>query len=442
MNFKHDHAVLQGASLLTKDAVIYQGFNPYQYSNPREELLAARESAWFGCYLNMALVGRTEVWGPDAAEFLNRVCVNRDFAKLKVGGSRHALICNDKGQIVSTGIITKIKEDYFISYCLYPVIIYYLEKTNLNVEYKVVEEYFYQIDGPKSLEIMEKACQSDIHDLKFGQNKTVKIAGTDVFIHRLGMSGALGYEMHGAPEDSELVYNTILEAGQEFGMKQLGCRNYCSNHTSGGYPNQFIHFGYPLNERGCGKEMADFIQFPKFPLCGSAADDEDNYYVTPYDLGWGNLVNFDHEFPGKAALQKIANEPHRQVVTLEWNLNDIKELYIAEMMGEVDADEGIEGYREYLAEFRRAYADKVLADGKMIGVAVGRSIDYYYKKFLSLAYVDPKYAIEGKEVSVLWGKPGTTQREISATVARFPYFNEEFRNETYDVLANVPRKYV
>lgn len=438
MNFEHDHAVLQGASTITKDFVIYKGYNPYQYSSPQEELLAARESAWFGSYLNMSLVGRTELWGPDAAEFLNRICVNRDYSKLKVGGSRHALICNEKGQIMVSGIITKLDEEYYRTYCLSPVLLYYLEKTELNVEYKVVEEYFYQIDGPRSLEIMEKACQCDLHDLKFGQNKTVKIAGTDVFIHRLGMSGALAYEMHGAPEDSEIVYNTILEAGKEFGMKQLGCRNYCSNHTSGGYPNQFIHFIYPWNSSG--KEIADYLKFPGFPLCGSAANDEENYYVTPYDVGWGNLVNFDHEFPGKAALEEYAKKPQKKVVTLEWNIEDLKDIYVAEVTGDIDADEGIEGYREDLAEFRRAYADKVLVNGEMIGVAVGRSIDYHYKKFLSLAFLSTEYAEEEMEVVVLWGKPGTAQREIRAKVARFPYFNEEYRNETFDV-NKIPQRF-
>lgn len=441
MNFNYDHAVMQGASLLTKDCVVYQGFNPYQYSSPKEELMASRESAWFGSYLNMALMGRTEIWGPDAAEFLNRVCVNRDFSKLKIGGSRHALICNEKGQLMNTGVVTRLKEDYYLTYCLFPTIVYYLTNSDLKVEFKVVEEYFYQIDGPKSLEIMEEACQCDLHDLKFGQNKMVEIGGTEMFIHRLGMSGALGYEMHGAPEDSEIAYNTILEAGKKFGMKQLGCRNYCSNHTPGGFPNQFIHFSFPYNERGCGKEMADFISFPDYPLLGSAADDEDSFYVNPYELGWGQMVNFDHEFPGKAALQKIENEPHREIVTLEWNLDDVKDLCFEELMGDIEAHEGIMDYRENIAEFRRAFADKVLVDGKKVGVATGRVIDYFYKKFLSLAFVDSEYAVEGKSVSVLWGKPDGVQREIRATVARFPYFNEEYRNETYDVIANVPRKF-
>lgn len=441
MNFNFDSAVMDNVGLMVKDFPPYQGFMPYQYTDPRHELLGAREGAWIGCYLNMAHFCHMETYGPDAAEFLNRICVNRDFAKMPVGGSRHALICNDKGQIIATGTITRT-EDRYVSWCMGQILGYYASKTDLDVTCEVMEEFMYQIDGPRSLEIMEEAAQCDLHDMKFGQNRFIQIAGKDAFIYRLGMSGALGYEVHGAPEDGDAVYRAILEAGKDKGLRQLGIRNYCSNHSSGGYPNQYIHFDLPWSAESLGQEMADAIPFPPFPLSGSAKDDSQNYCVTPYEVGWGNLVNFDHDFPGKEALMKVRDEDaYRKVVTLEWNLEDLKELYFDEIFGKVDEDEDILGFREMLADFRRAHADKVVNGDKMIGVAVGRTVDYFYEKFISLAYLDRDYLEEGTEVEVLWGNPGEGQRRIRATVARFPYFNEEFRNETYDVIANVPRKF-
>jgi glycine cleavage system aminomethyltransferase T len=83
--------------------------------------------------------------------------------------------------------------------------------------------------------------------------------------------------------------------------------------------------------------------------------------------------------------------------------------------------------------------DKVLIDNSMIGRTSGRVYDYYYKKTLSLAFVKEKYTKEGTDVVVLWGRPGTPQKEIRATVARFPYYNEEYRNETFDV-STIPCK--
>jgi len=77
-------------------------------------------------------------------------------------------------------------------------------------------------------------------------------------------------------------------------------------------------------------------------------------------------------------------------------------------------------------------ADKVLADGKTVGMSTGRIISWYYRRMIFLATIDPEYAKIGTEVVVLWGDPGTRQKEIRATVTRYPY-HEEGRNDTVDV---------
>ena len=167
----------------------FGGWLPFEYSGPRSEYMAGRESAWLGINLNFSPA--YDVYGKDTIKLMNRVCVNRDFAKLKEGASRHAVICDEKGRMMADGVVIKIGEDHFRCYFLAPVLQYYVESSGMDVAGKYIEdEYFYQIDGPKSLEIMEKACECDLHDLKFAHNKRVKICGTDMTIHRLGMSGA------------------------------------------------------------------------------------------------------------------------------------------------------------------------------------------------------------------------------------------------------------
>ncbi len=87
-------------------------------------------------------------------KFLNSICVN-DFTKLTTKGMRHAILCNDKGQILTDGVCIRIAEDRYRTYWLTPVINYYMEMTDLDVhgEDKTGTEYFIQIDGEKSLEI-------------------------------------------------------------------------------------------------------------------------------------------------------------------------------------------------------------------------------------------------------------------------------------------------
>ena len=216
---------------------------PSAFTGPRAEFLACRETAWLGVTLNSSPV--FDIFGPDAVKFLNSVCVNRNFGVFPDGTSKHVLICNDEGKMLADGVMIKTEDDHFRTYWLAPVIHYYVMASGMDVQGEYVnDEYFFQIDGPKSLEILEKACQCDLHDIKFARNKKVKINGTDMLVHRLGMSGALAYEVHGKAKDAEVAYTRIREVLEEFGGKLQGFMNYpIINHTVGGYPNRFNIFG-------------------------------------------------------------------------------------------------------------------------------------------------------------------------------------------------------
>ena len=414
----------------------FGGWRPFEYSGPRSEYMAGRESAWLGINLNFS--PPYDVYGPDICRLMNRTCVNRDFNLLKAGASRHAIICDKQGRMLADGVVIKVGENHFRTYFLAPVLQYYIESAELDVAGNYVEdEYFFQIDGPKSLEIMEKACECDLHDLKFAHNKKVKICGTDMTIHRLGMSGALAYEVHGAARDAEVAYTRIRSVLEEFGGKPQGVRNYgIVNHTPAGYPNQMQHYIYPIF---CGDSaLAEFCQGKAIdmPLRGSAADDENNFYPTPYDVGWGYLVNFDHEFQGKEALRKIAANPPKQMVTLEWNAEDIGDVFMSQFRGQgVDFYDPIEDHTPNADGTNGAFVrgDYVLADGKKIGVATGKTYAFYERRMISLASIDKEYAQEGRELTILWGHEGYPKKEIRATVARFPYYQGEYRNETFDV---------
>jgi glycine cleavage system aminomethyltransferase T len=86
-------------------------------------------------------------------------------------------------------------------------------------------------------------------------------------------------------------------------------------------------------------------------------------------------------------------------------------------------------------------ADKVFADGKQVGISVGRIADPYYHTMISLAYIAPEYAVEGRDLVVIWGTPGTPQKEFRVEVARYPYLDPKFvRNERRDV-SDIPRWY-
>lgn len=165
---------------------------------------------------------------------------------------------------------------------------------------------------------------------------------------------------------------------------------------------------------------------------GSMGDDIEPRFCNPIELGWQKAVTLKRDYRGRDALEKIVNGPHREMVTLEWNVDDIMDIYRSEYEpGEPYAT--LEGPEDYLDTGAFEYrADKVLADGKTVGMSTGRIISWYYRRMISLATIDPEYAKIGTEVVVLWGDPGTRQKEIRATVTRYPY-HEEGRNDTVDV---------
>lgn len=433
MKFKKDGSVFKGSF------ATYNMFGmdmPLEYSGARSEILACRETAWLGVALNNTPV--YDISGPDAAKFLNYVCVNKDFGEMSVGTSKHALMCNPYGQLVADGVCMYKGEGVYRTYWLAPAIQYFVETSDFDVkgEYKK-DEYFFQIDGPKSLEILEKATQTDLHDIMFAKNKATKICGTDIVVHRLGMSGCLAYEVHGPTEYAEVAYARIREVLEEFGGKPLGFRHYIIlNHTPGGYPNQFQHFAYALyNWNPDFAVWAKEHCVPQFGR-GSAIEDQSAFWVTPYDIGWGYLINYNHDFVGKEALEEIKKNPPKKMVTLEWNADDIAEIFRSQFLGK-DAKnyDPIEPYHDAYnaSSFCPTRGDYVLAGDAKIGIATGRCYAFYEHTMISLACINKEYAVEGTALEVLWGCQGYDKIKIRVKVAPFPYYNEEFRNETFDV---------
>jgi glycine cleavage system aminomethyltransferase T len=440
--FAPDSPIFAGSNVQTN---IGFGWLPAEYSTTREEFLAARNAASLGFVLNNSPV--YDVSGADAVKFLNAVAVNKDFSTLTEGASKHVVITNDNGHIIADGVLFMVAPNRYRTYWLAPVLDFYVRTVGAGMEVEgtwVPDEYFFQIDGPKSLEILEKVTGADLHDLKFAQNKKVQLAGEEAVVHRLGMSGALAYEVHGPSTVAREAYSLLREQTEAVGGKPQGFWNYSLvNHTVAGYPNQVIHFLPPY--RDSGPELAGYMdQVIPFDLSlhGSAADDKTNAFVTPYDVGWGYLVNFDHDFPGKEALQKIAANPPRTAVTLEWNADDIATVYSAAFRGKDavvydrfsnDPVIAIEDYAK-----GRMRVDYVLKDGKKVGLATGRTPAFEEGTMISLAWIDREFAELGTEVTVLWGTPGNPQVEIRATVAPFPYYQGTFRNEKFDT-ASIPR---
>ena len=426
---------------------------PYEFTSWRDEVSSWTETAYLGAAI--ADVMPYSLKGAGCIDFLKKYAVN-NFEKAPIGRSKHALMLNELGTIAADGIALRLSEDEWLTSCLFPVIDFWLQKEHeagnfLDVEGESLsgKSVLYQVGGPRSLEILEKAAQEDLHDIDYLCCRYATIAGQRVLVLRLGMAGTLSYEVHCGADHCEEVYSAILEAGQEFGIKRLGFHAYMMDHTENGFPQCGLHFYWDYRGLPGFHEwmMENVPWFEPMTICpenvGSYPDNVEAFYVSPYDIGWGYLINYStHDFVGKEAALAKKNGMRREMVTLEWNADDVADVYRSQFAGgeaymPMDSVNDYYAFLEYIAP---QVADKVLdADGNIIGISSGRGQIAHYNVMISLCMIDPAFAQEGTEVTVVWGNENYPQKNIRARVAKFPYLRMPSNGE-FDV-NSIPRRF-
>jgi syringate O-demethylase len=226
------------------------------------------------------------------------------------------------------------------------------------------------------------------------------------------------------------MMDALVEAGKEFGLKQVGGRTYASNTIESGWipsPLPAIYTGESLKAY---REWLPAVGYEASCSIGGSfvSDKIEDYYLTPWDLGYGFFMKFDHDFIGREALEKMAQEKHRKKVTLALFEEDVTKVIMSQY--------GKENERGKFIDFPSAvYSmhphDKVTVDGKTVGLSTWISYSANERCMLTLAMIDPEYAEPGTEVVFVWGEEngGTqkptverhTQMEIRATVSAVPY---------------------
>ncbi|MGH9295820.1 MAG: aminomethyl transferase family protein, partial [Acidimicrobiales bacterium] len=150
------------------------------------------------------------------------------------------------------------------------------------------------------------------------------------------------------------------------------------------------------------------------------------YYVTPFELGYGRHVAFDHDFVGRAALEEMAKNPRRTKVTLVWHPEDVLAA-MGTLLGEAVPAKLIDWPKSRYSLFQ---SDKVQKDGRQVGISMDCGYDYNDRAMLSLATIENELAEPGTEVVVVWGEEPNSSKpqvephrqvEIRATVAPVPY---------------------
>ena len=280
---------------------------------------------------------------------------------------------------------------------------------------------------------MEKATGSAVPETRFFGMATFEIDGLQVRSLRHGMAGQPGFELFGPWDEGERVRAALLAAGEGLDLVQVGSKAYSSSNLE----SAWVPSPFPAIFSGEGTEAyREWLPAARAgSLAGSlTADAVEDYYLTPYDLGYGRSVNFDHEFIGKAALERVAAEPQRQKVTLVWRPEDVAAAIQTQFEPGVPAK-----YIDFpKARYGQYQVDRVLVDGRDVGISHDAGYLTNEQAFVSLASVDAAVAEPGTEVTVVWGeetpsaKPSVEnhrQVQIRATVEPAPY--SSFARENY-----------
>lgn len=410
-----------------------------EYSSWQDEQMSWKENCYIGDWSWLAEV---RVKGPDAEKFFSGLCVN-SFANFKVGKCKHAIFCNSDGKIVGEGILKKHGiEDfewqggYVSEFASPPVqwLNYHFETGNYNAIMEQPNNLFkFQISGPKAIYVMEKACECELRDIPFMEMRNARIDGLDVQLIRQGMAGEIGFEVQGPIECHDRFQQYILTIGKEYGMRILGSRTAMINHLEASFPTigcDYTPAVYDENER-------DFLQFANPGLSSEDLYDSDKnsfallskiggsfeadeisaWYRSPVELNWTKNINFDHEFIGRKALEHEVENPKRTMVTLEWNAEDIMDIYASYYRDEQPYD-----FMDVPQRFPFCFSvDKVLDGDTLIGLSSSRGYSIFFKRTLSHCVIDLDYALPGTEVTVEWGEPGHPKKMIRAIVAPSPY---------------------
>ncbi len=268
----------------------FGGFDmPVQYSSIMEEHMAVRNDAGL---FDVSHMGELMVQGPQTQNLIQRLVTN-DVSNLYDGRAMYTVMCRPDGGIIDDLIVYRRAEDHFMLV---------LNAANVERDVEWIRDHndegvdldnasdgtaLIALQGPRSLEIAQPFLDDDLDDLKFyhfWEKDNGAFMGCDeAIVSRTGYTGEVGLELYVPADEAQHVWDTMLDAGAEQGLKPAGL---------GARDTLRLEAGLHLH----GNDITE--------------------QTNPYEAGLGWLVKLDKgEFIGRETLRTIAEEgPSRKLV--------------------------------------------------------------------------------------------------------------------------------
>jgi glycine cleavage system aminomethyltransferase T/nitrite reductase/ring-hydroxylating ferredoxin subunit len=296
---------------------------PAEFSNWRDEQRAWRET--------VALMDQSfhmtdlYVEGPDTVKLLSYLGIN-GFANFGRNKAKQFVVCNHDGYVIGDCILLGLEDDKVNLVGRPPVpnwVQFNAESGNHRVTVtrdertvsntKPRRTFRFELQGPNAMSLLRKLNGGPLSEIAFFGMGETKIAGRMVRALRHGMGGAPGLEFWGPSEEGPEIKAAILEAGKEFGLRQVGGRAYGSVAIESGWIPSPLPSIYAGDRMRPYREWLKAESFEGVSSLGGSFEGQkvEDYYFTPWDLDYGRLIRFDRDFMGGEALAEMAKQPQR-----------------------------------------------------------------------------------------------------------------------------------
>ena len=264
----HDWHVKNGATFIEAGLWMRAWFYDWAGQTPEaayiKEMELVRQNVGIA---DVSSLGKIDVQGPDAAEFLNRVYVN-GFAKLPISRARYGVMLNDDGVVLDDGTTSRITETQFymttttaqagevMSWLEYLLQMHW---TDLNVHVTSLTDEWggMAVSGPNSRRALQLAFPDidlTTEGLPYMGVKDIVFEGVPVRILRLSFSGELAYEVHCPADYTTSLWQHISNAAQPLGIKPYGLEALASLRIEKGHvAGADLDHRNTLDDLGLGK---------------------------------------------------------------------------------------------------------------------------------------------------------------------------------------------
>lgn len=206
--------------------VPFAGYNmPVQYEGVNIEHETVRQA--LGVF-DVSHMGEFLIEGPNALALIQQTCSN-DASKLTVGKAQYSCMPNDTGGIVDDLIIYRVKEETYLLVVNASNIEkdwnWLQSKNNVGATMRDLSEDYslLAIQGPKAVEAMQSLTSHNLSEIKFYNFVVGDFAGIEhVIISATGYTGSGGFEIYCKNSEVKQVWDKVLEAGANYGIKPVG----------------------------------------------------------------------------------------------------------------------------------------------------------------------------------------------------------------------------